>query len=137
MFSVAGANWMLDQILGTGSPVHWYVGLVFSEPSEVSTGSTVNEPTAASYSRVAISNNEVMWPAAYDGWKTNADAVTFPEATEDWGSDRLRYVILTDDSSGGTLYMWGRISSVRVREGEQPTFPAGGLVFTPPALETT
>ena len=135
MLSVDGANLVLDKILGTGDPVHWYVGLVFSEPNRSDTGSTLNEPTQASYSRVAISNNEVMWPAASNGWKTNADAVTFSEATEDWGNDRLRYVVLTSDSSGGALYMWGRLKSVRVREGDQPVFPAGSLVFAPPVLE--
>lgn len=119
-------------LFGAGvKPDPVYVALCYTEPTDTSTGSTLNEPTAPSYARVAIPNNATNWAPASGGVKRNAEAVSFPTATENWGTAPLVFFALTTSATGGFLLGWGVLSAGRrVYTGMTPRFDAGDLSIT-------
>lgn len=79
-------------------------------------------------------NNTANWPNASGATatKNNANAVTFPQATGDWGT--IVAFGIFDASSGGNLLWWGAVNSPAgkvINNGDTLSFPATtGLTFT-------
>lgn len=122
-------NEILDAILGddnaTNMPDTVYIGLFTSEPSDGGGGSEV---TGNGYARVAVTNNSTNWPDATDGEKRNGATITFPQATNSWGT--IQWYGLFDASSGGNLMMWGGLAnSIAPTSGDTPFFSAGGIII--------
>lgn len=99
-----------------------YVGLSTADPGD--DAASLAEPSGGSYARVACaawsrSGNEV----------DNDAAITFPEATADWGT--ITYGCLFDASTGGNLLLSFALDTSRaVPSGTTPRFLAGEFNIT-------
>ncbi|KPJ83934.1 MAG: hypothetical protein AMS19_02515 [Gemmatimonas sp. SG8_23] len=108
-------------------PTNLYVGLSFADPGDDVSG--LSEPSGGSYARVQTSGTD--WNAASGGALDNANAITFPVATADWGTADLTHFVISDASSGGNYYAHGQLTAPRrIYNGDQAIFPAGDLDIT-------
>ncbi len=125
-------NEVLDHITGkTAFPKPTiYVGLCTSDPGDAATGASCNElPDADNYARVAIPSGD--WNAAASGEITNANAITFLEASGNWG-EVTHYVILDSGTHGaGNVIVYDRLDAmIDIRDEEVVRFVAGDLKLT-------
>lgn len=121
-------NELLDHVFGAAAytaPGTIYAALFTVSPADDDSGTEV---TGGSYARVGITNNATNFPAASGGAKSNANAITFPTATADWGT--VVAVGLYDASSGGNLLGWATITSQSVPSGVTASIAAGDLDIT-------
>lgn len=101
--------------------------------TEASTGSTpiAVEVTGGSYVRVAVANNLTQWPAASINGsnqteKHNANAITFPTATADWGT--ITQWAIVDASTNGNILYYGTFDVAKtILNGDTATLPALAL----------
>ncbi|KKL99728.1 hypothetical protein LCGC14_1811530 [marine sediment metagenome] len=80
-------NEVLDQLFGASDyaePATYYVGL--SKADVLDDASGLDEPSGNSYARVSIANNKTTWSNASGGALENDIAITFPQASGDWGT---------------------------------------------------
>lgn len=122
-------NEILDHILGGGDytrPATVYIALFTVTPSDSGGGTEV---TGGSYDRVDVTNNATNWPAASGGAKANGTAITFPQATANWGT--VVAFGIFDANSGGNLLYWGAVSPNKaVNSGDTASFAVGDLDIT-------
>lgn len=118
---------VLDHITGKTSftmPTA-YLGLSTADPTD--DGSGLAEPSGGSYARVATSGSD--WDAASGGATANAAALTFPEASGDWGT--ITHFALFDAASGGNMLAHGDLTLAKdVNNGDTISFPIGDLDIT-------
>jgi len=91
-------NKLLDHVLrGTSytSPTTVYVGLYTSDPGDDNSGT---ECTGGAYAR-----QELSVTTASGGIVTSSADITFPQATDDWGT--ISHVALLDAITSGNLLM--------------------------------
>lgn len=123
-------NEVLDHITGKGaytSPTV-FIGLSSTTPAE--DGSNVTEPSAGSYARVAT--NAADWNVAAAGATSNANAITFPQASADWlvGAN-LTDMVAYDALTVGNLLFNGTLAVAKpVLSGDTASIPAGDLDIT-------
>lgn len=124
------ANKLLDHQLGKTSYTMptVYVGLSSTTPAK--NGTNVTEPSSGSYARVATAGAD--WNAAASGATSNANALTFPQATADWLSGtNLTHGVLYDAPTGGNLLAYGAIAVPKAAlNGDTINIPAGDLDVT-------
>jgi hypothetical protein len=114
-------NAVLDHLFNRTAytaPATYYVGLSTSDPGE--TGSLAGEPVGNNYSRVPVTNNSANFPAAADGSKSNGAAITFPEASGDWGT--ITHFFLADAAANGNIIAYGELVT-------QKTIGAGDIFY--------
>lgn len=125
---------LLDEVLGGtnyAAVATTHIGLFTVTPSDTGGGTEV---TGGSYARVAKTNNATNWPNASGSGaggssKSNGTAVTFPQASADWGTV-VAFGIYDDPTAGNLLY-WGAVSpSKTVQNGDTPSFAIGALTVT-------
>jgi len=87
----------------------YFIAALKSSPNSASTGSTLNEPTAVSYARVAYANTSANWSASGSGSITNTNKIKFNVATQDWGL--ITHYALCDSFSGGNLFIFGTLTT--------------------------
>src|SRR5690606_1282100 len=101
-------------------------GLSTTAPTQA--GGNFKEPSGNGYARVAVTNNSTNWPAASNGAKSNANAITFPQATGSWGT--VTHFGIFDAATSGNLLAWGELSqSKAISAGDTPYFAAGSLTL--------
>lgn len=119
-------NKVLDHVVGKTSftmPSTW-LALFTVAPTDAGGGTEV---TGGSYARVATAGAD--WSAASGGAITNANALTFPQATDNWGT--IVAAALLDASSGGNMLIWGDLAvNKTVTTDDTISFPAGDIDFT-------
>lgn len=122
-------NKLLDLVFGGTTftpPATLYIALYTSDPTDADTGTEVS---GGSYARVAVTNNATNWPAASGGQKSNANAITFAQATASWGT--VTHVGIRDALTGGNLLYSGPLVTPRtVNNGDTFSFAATQLVIT-------
>jgi len=98
-----------------------YVAL-FVGGTEVSTSGTA-------YARQSVANNNTNWPGAVNGVAANGVAVTYAQATADWGVvDGFRLMTAV---TAGVEIARGTIASPRdIRSGDTAKFLIGSLTIT-------
>jgi len=120
-------NKLLDHIVGKTAftmPT-CYVGLSTADPLD--TGAGLAEPSGGSYARVATAGGD--WNAAAAGAIDNANDITFPEATGDWGT--ITHFALFDAATAGNMLAHGSLTtSKHIESGEVAKFAAGDLDLT-------
>jgi hypothetical protein len=125
-------NALLDHVLGGGDytrPATVYVGLWTAALDDASTGSTAGEVSGGSYARVAVTNNATNWPAAASGAKSNGTAITFPQASADWGT--VTHFAILDAAAGGNILYWGALTNSKtIQNGDTAEFAVGDLDIT-------
>lgn len=100
-----------------------YVALSKADPGE--SGSGISEPNPPNgYSRVTTSEND--WNDATDGHIDNANDITFPQASGDWGT--ITHFALIDAASGGNMLAYGALSTSKtIGSGDAAKFAASDL----------
>jgi len=118
---------VLDHVTGKGaytSPTV-YVALSTADPTDDASG--MAEPSGDAYARVETSASD--WDASSGGATANATAITFPEATGNWGT--ITHFALYDASTGGNMLMHGALDASRsITNGITPRFAIGELDIT-------
>jgi hypothetical protein len=117
---------VLDHLTGKASftmPTA-YVGLYTATPSDAGGGTEVS---GGSYARVETAGTD--WAAASGGATSNAAAITFPEATANWGT--VKQFGLFDDASAGNLLYWGDLTASKpIYTGDTASFAIGEIDIT-------
>ncbi len=118
---------ILDHILGGPDytrPSTLYIALFTAVPSESGGGTEVQ---GNGYARVAVANTTSNW-ATVSGQKRNAQAITFPQATGNWGTIVAWGIF--DAATGGNLLFYGAVNPPQaITAGQIPQFPAQALTF--------
>jgi len=120
-------NEILDHLFGKGSytPPTIYVGLSTADPMDDASG--LAEPSGNAYARVATAGAD--WNVASGGAIANANDITFPEATDSWGT--ITHFALFDAASAGNMLAYGALSvSKSISSGDTAKFAAGDLDVT-------
>lgn len=85
------------------------------------------EPAGMGYARVATSGTD--WNAASAGAIDNANILSFPQATGDWGT--MTHFALYDASTGGNCLGWAALTASKTVENKDILrFEAGDLDLT-------
>lgn len=120
---------VLDHVIGKATytaPSNWYVGLSSTTPTEA--GANFTEPGGGAYARV-ITTASSDWnsaTAADPSVSDNSSVLTFTTATAVWGT--MTHFGLFTGSSGGTVQIWGALSTPRyVVTNDVASFAAGTL----------
>lgn len=121
----------LDYLFGTTAK--WatlFVGLSTKNIDDAGSTSTISEPSStAAYARVAVANTTANWAASTGGLKTNVAAVTFPEATGDWGT--ITDFFIATSSTGYTLVAASTLTVAKaVTSGDTLSFAIGDIDIT-------
>ena len=121
-------NKVLDLLFGAvnlAPPATIYLGL--AQNSANKSGLTT-EPSGGGYSRVAVANTGVNFPAAGTGTKSNATVITFPAPTGDWGV--LKSLFVADAATGGNVIAMADLSASRaISSGTAAPKVAAGAFF--------
>jgi hypothetical protein len=91
---------------------------------------TVTEVATGSYGRVDCNPLDANWAASVggNGTTSNIVAVTFPEATADWGT--VTHFGLYDAHTAGNLLVFAALTIARtITTGSTPSFAAGTLTI--------
>ena len=122
-------NALLNQIFrGTAYsfPGTLYVGLYTVAPSDAGGGTEVS---GNSYARVSVTANTSNWVESTAGATSNSSAITFPQATGNWGT--VVALGIFDASTSGNLLAWADLTTSKlVGNGDTPSFAAGDLDVT-------
>jgi len=103
-----------------------FVALHTADPTE--TGDQANECAYTSYARVAVPRTSAEWTVSGNS-ATNANAVTFPQATG--GSETAtHFSILTASTSGDMLFSNALTANLSISNGITPSFAASNLTVT-------
>lgn len=122
-------NALLNQIFrGTAYsfPGTLYVGLYTVAPSDAGGGTEVS---GNSYARVSVTANTSNWVESTAGATSNSSAITFPQATGNWGT--VVALGIFDASTSGNLLAWADLTTSKlIGNGDTPSFASGDLDVT-------
>ena len=122
-------NALLNQIFrGTAYsfPGTLYVGLYTVAPSDAGGGTEVS---GNSYARVSVTANTTNWAESTAGATSNSSAITFPQATGNWGT--VVALGIFDASTSGNLLAWADLTTSKlIGNGDTPSFASGDLDVT-------
>lgn len=126
-FSNYCENKVLDHLTGKTaftSPGPLYMALCTVLPDDTSTGSTITEANYTGYARKQVATAD--WNAAASGAVTNANAITFANASA--GTSTVVGWALCDALSAGNVIAWGSCTSTTISSTQTPaTFAAASL----------
>ncbi len=95
---------------------------------------TAQEPSGGAYARVAVTNNTTNFPASTasgTGYqKQNGTAITFPQATANWGT--VAGFLIGDNATpgSGNILAYGALNAAQAfSTNNTPSFPVGSLIF--------
>jgi hypothetical protein len=98
-----------------------YVALFTAAPSDAGGGTEVS---GGNYSRVATTG--ATWNAASGGTTSNAQVVTFPTASADWGT--VTHYATFDAATSGNMLRWSKLLGPKVfKSGDTASFTVGAL----------
>ena len=119
---------------------HIFRGIAFTMPaalyaalfSAVANGETgsVTELSGNGYARAACNPGTSNWnaPVAGNGTVANGVAITFPQASGDWGT--VAYWGLYDAATGGNLLVYAPLANSRnITNEATPSFAAGAMTI--------
>ena len=87
-----------------------------------------SEVTGNNYSRASVANTTANWSAAAGTNKTNAAAITFPQASGSWGT--ITQFGVFDAATNGNLIAWGDLTTAKaVGANDTFSFGVGQLTF--------
>lgn len=118
-------NELLDHVLKVGAfsePTNVYVALFTVAPTDAGGGTEVS---GGDYARKVCNT----WDAAASGASANTGAITFAQASEDWGT--VVAFALFDAITAGNMLAWGDLTAEKaVDDGDTAEFAAGDLDVT-------
>jgi hypothetical protein len=119
-------NAVLDHVFKNGSlsqPTNIYIALCKSTIADDDTGSTLpGEVSGGAYARKVCNT----WDAASGGATENTGAITFEQATADWGT--VTDFAIVDHLTTGNVLGYGKLTqSKTVSSGDTASFAAGDI----------
>jgi len=105
-----------------------YIGLWTATLVDASTGATAGEVSGGSYARQQVVQLDANWTApGAGGLIDNVNAITFPQATANWGT--ITDVMIVDTPSGaGNCLFYGPLTTPKtVNSGDTFKFNVGDL----------
>ena len=122
---MSASDYWENVILDTLIETNLWVGLSTADPGE--DAATLAEPSGNGYARVAVT--AATWDAASGGSKDNGAAITFAEASGNWGT--ITHFCLFDAVSGGNMLASAELTGgVSVTTGKIPRFVAAAFAVT-------
>lgn len=133
------SNWFENAILkhvfgdtAYTAPATLYVGLWDNSVTlgDTSTGTSDGEvdTSGTGYGRVAVTNDDTEWTVT-DNVSENANDITFPTATDDWGT--INQFAVCDATTGGNILFWSTLAVAKtVTAGDTVRFNAGDITIT-------
>lgn len=121
-------DWMSQGTAFNSAPGTLYIGLHTSDPTDSPDGTT--EVGADDYSRASVTTGSGFDTSLNPTEFTNANDVSFGEATNNWGT--IEHVSLHTSTIGGGGNWLATIalsSSKTIDSGDEAVFPAGSLTF--------
>lgn len=128
---------LASHILGSGTfskPSVLAIALTRNTPADAQTGATIPEiANAGAYARQSLNPSSTNWldPVGTDGAAENLVAVTFPQATADWGW--VSGVAICDSATygAGNMLIHGALTLPKlISNGDQFRFASGDLDIT-------
>lgn len=114
-------------------PDTYYVGLSTTEVN-YETGTGFTEPSAAGYSRKAITNDSTKWAVTEDGVIVNAATIEFDSFTATISNTELTHWFISSSATDGTALYYDRICdpngnpiNIAITSGGRVIVPAGNL----------
>lgn len=108
---------LLDHLHGKGSYTPPTIYLALSTTKPTNDGTNLTEPSGGSYVRKTTTAAD--WGTASSRKMLNAQAISFAEATGDWGT--IMYIAKMDASSGGNMLEWARLGKTLTTLNEHLT----------------
>jgi hypothetical protein len=106
-----------------------YIGLLTAAPTDAGGGTEVS---GGSYARVAVPQLDANWtvPAGTPRSINNANAITFPAPTANWGV--VTHIGIYDAATAGNLLYWAALTTAKtINNGDAaPSFASGACVIT-------
>ena len=125
-------NKILDHIVGkTAYPMPTaYVALCTADPADPASGSGINEvANSNNYARKATAGGD--WNAASGGATSNANAITFNQASGSWGTVTHFCLCSSGTWGEGHVIVHGDLTTPKaIDNGDTPEFAAGELDIT-------
>ena len=116
---------ILDHVFGKGvytPPTNIFVALSTADPTD--SGGSIAEPVGGSYARKSTAPAD--WDAAVSGALDNGNAITFVEATGNWGT--ISHFALYDALIAGNMLAHGALSASKaIDSGDTASFAVGDL----------
>lgn len=114
------ANALLDHVFGndTYTPAtNIYVALATATITDTTDGTSITEPSGGAYARINLNT----WNTAAAGASSNDGAITFVQATGNWGT--VTYTALIDALTGGNILLHKALDNSRaIVTGDDPSF---------------
>jgi hypothetical protein len=104
-----------------------YVALCTAAPGEANSGAGISEvANGNNYARVATAGGD--WSSAIAGAISNANAITFPQASGSWGTV-THFALMTSPVWGeGYMICWGDLTTPKsIESGDTLQFAVGEL----------
>ncbi len=125
----AKAHDYLDANFGSGTPATWYIELYTAMPADSGTGGTA--VAGGAYARAAITNNGTNFPAASGRQKSNQTAITWAQATANWGT--IVGIGFFTALTGGTVqFKKELVASKTINNGDTFSIAVSQLVISVP-----
>ena len=114
------ANALLDHVFGNSTytpATNIYVALAIATITDTTDGTSITEPSGGSYARVNLNT----WNIAAAGASNNDGAITFVQATGNWGT--ATHTALLDALTGGNILLHKALDNSRaIVTGDDPSF---------------
>lgn len=125
-FSDYTENKVLDHLVGKTSftmPTA-YIALFTTAPNDAGGGTEVS---GGSYTRIVTAG--IDWNVAASGAISSANAITFPQATSNWGT--ITHFALFDAAAGGSMLVHSSLTTPQpIGSNDTAKFAAGDLEIT-------
>lgn len=123
------SNYLEDKVLdhvfkgsSFAQPSSLFIALFTADPGEEG---SLGEVAAGGYARVECAN----WAQAANGSKATAQVVTFPQATDAWGT--ITHFGIFDAATGGNFILGGAFTTSKaIGSGDTVELASGTLVVT-------
>lgn len=122
------ANALLDHVFGntTYTPAtNIYVALAIATITDTTDGTSITEPSGGAYARKVLNT----WNTAASGASSNNGAITFTQASANWGT--VTHTALIDALTGGNILLHKALDNSRaIVTGDDPSFVDTAFAIT-------
>lgn len=124
------ANKLLDHQVGKAAYTMPTTYVALSTTAPTAAGTNVTEPTTGGYARVATTAAD--WNSAAAGATSNAEQLSFPQATGDWSAGaNLTYGVVYDAATAGNVLMFAPLTVPKsILSGDTAIVAPGDLDIT-------
>lgn len=124
---------LLDHVLSKATytaPDTLHIRLYTANPSDSAAGTEVTTGAWTNYAAHAVTNNATNFPAAVNGLKALATAVTFGTAVIPGTAPVVTGMSICDAATAGNILFWSALASSKtITNSDVVTFEANSITF--------